>query len=236
MKKLKLLFYTSALMFAGISFANAQQVVLSHKVHSTQFTNDGAVYEILGEITNNSGKNVCGVSVNVNYYDESGKKLSGSNYLVGKSKDEYSDSQSSSVDYLAKGVTVPFRFIRFVDKISGKVAKSEVTVTARVIKTPTCAIIENVKTERVDEGYGTAYYNVTGDFKCTAGKVYNGYVFVAGYDDKGVLLNVFDYVLDDVKGLDAGKSVSFKVKFRENEMKFAQIKVSPSYRGDWDEK
>jgi len=231
--KIKLLLFV--FLSLGIYSLNAQKVVLKHKISASSYVDNGEAWVILGEITNNSGKMVRGVSVNVNYFDASGKKLAGSNFLTESQKDDFSDSQASTTDYLAKDASVPFYFIRFADKINGKVARAEVVVNATPIQAKTAAIIENVKAERILD-YGTTYYHkVTGNIKCTGAKCYNCSVIIGAYDEKGNLVQVSDYTIENADELNLGQTKNFEVKIYEDKVKFAKVKAFPSYRGDWDE-
>lgn len=230
----KRFFIIVSILFLSISASIAQKHTLKHTVYSSELVLEGKAFQILGEVTNNSGKMLSTIQVNVNFYDASGKILKSSNFIDESYDLKYSDMQPAESDYLAINSKIPFKFIRFVDKVNGKIAKAEVVVTGNEIKANTKAIIENFKTEKKVE-YGVTSFLVTGDFKCTAGKVYNCYAVLAGYDINNKIIDI-QSVSINAEEISAGKTVNFSGEFYENTKGVVKIVAYPAYRGDWDEK
>lgn len=232
MKK-QLLFF-AIILFFSIGTSIAQKHTLKHTVYSSEFVLEGKAFQILGEVTNNTGKMLNNIQINVNFYDASGKILKSSNFIDESYNLQYSDMQPAESDYLATNSTIPFKFLRFVDKVNGKIAKADVVVTGNEIKANTKAIIENFKTEKKVE-YGVTSFLVTGDFKCTAGKVFNCNAILAGYDINNKIIDV-QSVSINAEEISAGKTVNFSGEFYENTKGVVKVLAFPSYRGDWDEK
>lgn len=223
-----------ALTFLSCSaMALAEKVTIKSSIASSGYTSIGA-WEILGEITNNSGKYLRGVSVNVNYYDASGKLLKGSNFIEDNLKGSFSDEQATETDYLAPNASSAIHFIRFADKISGKVAKADVTVTGTVINSNTAAVVEDVSFTKQTE-YGVSDYTIKGSFKAAGKTVFSPRLTVAGLDAGGKLVKVDSYSIDGAESIKAGQSVKFQIKMPEGDVKLKTLKFFPSYRGDWDE-
>jgi hypothetical protein len=189
---------------------------------------------MLGEVTNKTGKPVHNVSININYFDESGKKLVGSSYT---DNGTYSDGTVGSSAYIANGVSIPFKFIRFANKVDGKIAKVEVKVTGTVLKSGTCAVLENINYQNVNDGSISSSV-ITGNIKCTGGTICNSYgVVCAVYDATGNLVDVQTKVLDGApKQLTAGQSHAFKCKVFDTFDNMASVKAFPYYQGDFDDK
>jgi len=231
MKKLFLIIVSFLLLSSTNVFA--QKFTLNHTISSSGFVLDGQAYQILGEITNNSGKMLSNIQVNVNFYDASGKLLKASNFIDESYELQYSDMQPAESEYLAINTSIPFKFIRFVDKVDGRIARSEVVVTGNQISATTKAVVENFTFSKVVE-YGVTTFNVSGDFRCTAGKVYNCYAVLAGLNSSGKIIDIQSIAIDAYE-ISSGNTVKFSGEFYENEPGVVKIKAYPGYRGDWDE-
>ncbi len=216
-----------------VTALSAEKIIIKSAIASSGYTGIGA-WEILGEITNTSGKFLRGISVNVNYYDASGKLLKGSNFVEDKFKSDFSDEQAAETDYLAPNASSAVHFIRFSDKINGKVARADVTVTGTSINSNTAAVVEDVTFSKKTE-YGVSDYTIKGSFKATAKTVFNPRLTVAGLDAAGKLVKVDSYTIDGVESVKAGQSVKFQINMPEGDAKLKTLKFFPSYRGDWDE-
>ncbi len=204
--------------------------------HSLQLTNHSSV-RVLGEVKNTHENPLCFVTINIEYLDEFGKKLSVERFTHKEAGEFSMDQVMASRSLIPPGQTSPFERVRDVSKIQGKIASCKVNATGLLLKeTYSSAEISDIVTTPESSALRIrGIFTARGQNPCK-----NPTAVIVGYNKENKIITLATLALTEdgsakgtaLKTLEPGKAKPFELLIPNPDGHVAEVKAFPSFDCD----